>query len=1130
MSRFIAVLRIVFSRSMGNRRLLATVVVGIVFAAALMSSVAIYSDAIRDLGLKHALATEEKLGINVEILSSNQPVEPSLYNDRVERTASLLDRDAGDILDEVVRYGRTDTFFLTRPGGEVDRDDELRPRSHFQFYADLESHVTVIQGQFAGPDSSAAAGQPPALEVMVGAEAAEALGVEVGDTYAMHPFWKPDADPVMVMVVGIVEPIDPQEEFWFGAGEEGRFVITTTSWPTYAFFVDERAVTGPLVTYLPDLRGTFWTYGLVDLGAINSRNASQVESRLRALVADLRAGIIRTSVSTDLPGTIATYEEKLFFTRVPLFALMVQIVGIVLYYLVMVSNMLVERQVGEIALLKSRGASTGQIMAVYTIEGLILCAIGLLLGPPLAGIAISLLGATPAFSDLSGGSTLDVNYSSWAYGFALLGVLLALVALLVPAFRATRHSIVHYKQGLARPPQQPAFLRYYLDLALIVVAAFAFYQLRQRGSLVTDRLFGDLSADPFLLITPTLFMLMIALVFLRLFPVVLRVASWAGRGLNGATIPLGLFHLVRSPLHYSRLILLLLLATAVGMFAAGFRATLEQSYEDRAAYEAGAPARIVYSRGEVAPEQFQRSMSIRLGTENVTPVARLGASYSDISTFTFVNAELLGVVPGEFEDVAYWRNDFADESLGELMSRLVLDEEEQGRPPAVGVIPAGVGFAGLWAQVPDAVLLGDTRLGFRLADSRGAFWDYALRPAGPPDAAGWQFYFAPLDDPILTEAAPDLSEELQLDAIYIRMAGLSPTETPHVVLVDELTVGNSAPAEDGSGFAQGQLVESFADTAEYVTISGISIRRDPAVVTRNEGGRGDEYALRMEFTIADQGLQLFGFRPRSGAETLPVIASKSFLADTGFEIGDDALMYINRQYVAVTFVGDVDYFPTWDPAARNQLLVANLDTLQTIAARLPLLATGAYPKEAWVGDVTGVTFDVERLRLGAGLNPEIVLTEALRLEAASDPLIAASWEGILFISFASVLLLTALGFVVYSFLTAQARSLEFAILRTMGFSTRQIFGLVSFEQIFVIVAGAVVGTLLGMPLSGLMIDFMGVTERGEEVLPPIVTQVSWSTVLTVYSLLAVVFVATIVALALLYSRLSVHRALRMGEL
>ncbi len=74
------------------------------------------------------------------------------------------------------------------------------------------------------------------------------------------------------------------------------------------------------------------------------------------------------------------------------------------------------------------------------------------------------------------------------------------------------------------------------------------------------------------------------------------------------------------------------------------------------------------------------------------------------------------------------------------------------------------------------------------------------------------------------------------------------------------------------------------------------------------------------------------------------------------------------------------------------------------------------------------------------------------------------------------------------------------------------------------------GTLLGMPLGRLMIGYMGVTETGEDILPPLVSQVSWAAVLTVYGLLAIVFVATIAALAALYSRLAVHRALRMGDL
>jgi len=129
-----------------------------------------------------------------------------------------------------------------------------------------------------------------------------------------------------------------------------------------------------------------------------------------------------------------------------------------------------------------------------------------------------------------------------------------------------------------------------------------------------------------------------------------------------------------------------------------------------------------------------------------------------------------------------------------------------------------------------------------------------------------------------------------------------------------------------------------------------------------------------------------------------------------------------------------------------------------------------------------------------------------------------------------VLLLTALGFVVYSYLSAQTRTLEFAVLRTMGLSGGQIVALVGFEQAFVIVAGAAAGTLLGLPLGRLMLGYLGITETGAKVLPPFVSEVSWRTVAVADGLLALVFVATIAALALLYGRLAVHRALRMGEL
>jgi ABC-type antimicrobial peptide transport system permease subunit len=146
-----------------------------------------------------------------------------------------------------------------------------------------------------------------------------------------------------------------------------------------------------------------------------------------------------------------------------------------------------------------------------------------------------------------------------------------------------------------------------------------------------------------------------------------------------------------------------------------------------------------------------------------------------------------------------------------------------------------------------------------------------------------------------------------------------------------------------------------------------------------------------------------------------------------------------------------------------------------------------------------------------------------------DPLVAAGWEGILFISFAAILILSAIGFLIYSYLTAQRRTLEFAVLRTMGFSKRQIAAVVGFEQVFVIGLGMVAGTLMGMRLGSLMIRYMGLTETGDEVLPPMQLQISWFTVGTAWLVLGLVFLVTIGAVVLLYSRLALHRVLRIGE-
>lgn len=1120
MARLAPLLRIAARRGLASWRLLATVAFGAILAAALMSSVVLYSDAVRDLGLSFTLRQEAALDLDPRVVANSQPGEPTLHAQRRETTVSLLRRHAGPLIEGMGFFGRSSTFFLTPPGQPVREDDELRPRAHFLFFSDFAGRVTLVEGAApALPPPYRAGGGAPRLEAWMGAEAARGLGARPGDVFELHPFWRDDAEPVTVVIAGLVEPNDAQARAWFG--NAGRLTVANTRWPTWPLVIDERAFVETIAPYLPSIDGSFQTIAFIDRERVHSRNAEGVEGSLRALERAVATRLELSVVESSLADTIADYRDKLFFTRLPLFALMLLIAGIALYYLVLVSTMLVERRAGEIALLKSRGASSRQVLAVSLIEGLALAALATGLGPPLAALAIRLLGPTPPFSALSQGELLRVSLTAEAFGMALLGAVLALAALLWPAWRASRSTVVHHKQGLARPARQPLFLRYYLDLALVGAGAFLFYQLRQRGSLVTERLFGDLSADPLLLVSPALFMLMIALLFLRLFPLLLRAASWALRGLGGATVALGLWRMARSPLHHSRLILLLLLATSVGMFAAGFRATLDRSFADRAAYEAGAAGRIAGVRepAGASPQELTAAIEAIDGLDGAVAATRLDAAWVPEARRS-VPAELLGAGDG-FADAAFWRGDFGGD-LPDMLARLRPDAAE---PPAVAAaLPAGTRALGVWARVslpPEAA-----RPGLRLRDGGGLLYEYVFPPAAAAEGAdGWRLYVVDLARPASPrDRAPDLAGTLELESVFLGVRRFAAAPGRVTALLDAVLAWPAGAAREDA-----VTVESFDSLERYESITGASGAAETAIARARVGRDGGGHAARIAFTYDGFTAGAVGLRLRRPAEPLPVLASRSFLDATGLGEGDAFPLRVNRQVIEGRVAGSFALFPGFWPGPREHLLVADLEALRESARGVPRQAGGVTANEVWLARVEGAPLGVEWLA-ERGVRASAVWDRAAILaRESSDPLVAASWEGILFLSFGAVLLLTALGFAVFSWLAAQTRSLEFAILRTMGFSGRQVAGLVAFEQLFVIVAGMAAGAALGFPLGRLMIGALALTEDGADVVPPLLSQVSWEAVLTVYGLLALALALTAAALARLYARLALHRALRIGE-
>ncbi len=1130
---FLSILPVVARRVVANGRLLAAVVVGAVLAAALMSTTAIYPDAIRDLGLSFALRDRGPIENDLLIRATSHPSPQEQYT----RSRDFIDSSVSQALGALVRghtwTGRSSTFFPTSPGAAVPQD-EGRPRSHLQFVTDLQDHVRVVEGRM--PEAVPAGSGTPRIEAALSATVAGQASVRVGDRLDLHPFWRPDAVPVQVEVVGLIEPNDLSEEYWLG--QTDFFELPAGRWTTLPLFVPEETFFA-VTAYLPTMTSDFSSFIYVDTGRIDASNADNVRTSIDSLERRLSSNVERSSIATDLPEVLGSFKEKLFFTRIPLLVLVLQVSGIVLYYLFMVSTMLVERQSGEIALLKSRGATTAQVMQIYAVEGAMIVIAALVVGPPLAAGVVSLLGKTPPFHDLSGGSYLEVHLSAAAYGWALSGAVLALAALLWPAYQATRRTVVQYKSASSRPPKESPFTRYYLDLAFVGAAGILFLQLNRRGSLVTEKLFGEQTADPILLLTPAFFILTVGIFFLRLFPLVLRIVAWAVARAQGAAIIVGMWQLVRNPVHYSRLVLLLMLATAVGMFAASFGSTLDRSYEDRAQYEAGAPLRVTQTRKVEAPgpAAVPGVFTDRFGVEAVSSVLRLDGSLG--GQFDRTNAQILAIEPGTFDRVAYFRGDFSDRSFESLLSSLGEEGESQPGVP----LPEDARWLGLWVNPTE--LRGRVAFEARVIDANGRYLTYTLGTDGGEEyLPGWSFVVADLTRPVTTlaayfENAPPKAP-LVLQAVSVRFISRASVFTGAYQVDDLQTSAASAlpgplattrvvndATRSFAGLPSARVVTDFENIDAWETLQGIV--QDPLPdrlrqVASPAGGR----AMEVSWTPVAGQPSTHGFRVRGESGPVAVLASESFVRKSGVGTGKTARLYVNSAYVDIEVKGTFSWFPTLGDTNEKPALVANVSRLEAAINAVPR-SQPAYRDEFWLLPGPETRARVDQALTEGRLAAKVVSYDDIRSAQQRDPLVAAGWQGILFISFAAILLLSAIGFLIYSYLTAQKRTLEFAVLRTMGFSRGQIAAVVGFEQVFVIGLGMVAGTLLGMRLGRLMVRYTDVTETGSDVIPPMLLHVNWTTVASAWAILAAAFLVTIAVVVLLYSRLALYRVLRIGE-
>ena len=380
MESFGAVLGFVLRRMRDSWRLQIVIAVGILVAAVLMSSTTIYTRAVSDLSLTVSLREDLSERRQMFTFLNGLPMAGGPNESARGYAEESISERFGEIETQRLRFRTTVPTLIDLPlrPGQV-----IPTTTYFAALDDAEENVELLDGRFPEPPVLSGQGwlEGP-IEVAMTQRSASAYGVNVGSEWQVvdgfdecdrepdpppggpPPPPRPPCEPTMavtryipVVVTGIVGPDNTDSAYWKRVPREITFGVYSGPprpqtvpliIPSQTFDIElPRVMSGYLVN-------TMWISEL-DTDRLNVAILDGTRESFDLLREDLRS--IDGAVRSPIEPRLESFVKDLNFTQVPILMLLAQVVGIALFYVVIVSGVQVAQRREELFSMRSRGAS-----------------------------------------------------------------------------------------------------------------------------------------------------------------------------------------------------------------------------------------------------------------------------------------------------------------------------------------------------------------------------------------------------------------------------------------------------------------------------------------------------------------------------------------------------------------------------------------------------------------------------------------------------------------------------------------------------------------------------------------------------------------------------------------------------
>ena len=794
----------------------------------------------------------------------------------------------------------------------------------------------------------------------------------------------------------------------------------------------------------------------------------------------------QASVLTQLDSVAENTKKEMNFVSAPVLVIFSLLVVFSSILLIMFSYLINQQRREEVNYLVLRGASRIGIIRYFFLEWIFLGFPVIILAPILSNFILKLVISTFVDNQSLGQNWLQPEFNWSSYIISLITVL-STIAISFFIYLSLNAQLINSKKiFLIVNKNSPNFFsKYFLDIFFAIAAILTFFEFKVRVS-TYDPSGEDLSTFVFFIL-PLALMTFLSLLFVRLFPILLKLISLFGK-FSVVSIYLSSKRLTNNSGWYLWLFLVVSVGITAFMIISGTQSSLEKSKKEKSSFITVSDFRVTAS----SPFGIEREAIENLeALEGVNVVGRMSNLIGNIGTTgSGVDAQLLAS-DKNLIDIAWTREDFFDLPKQEIFSK--------------------------WSQEDfvDGILINDN------------INEIEIKSHSDMDRED-SFLWAVIKGSDGRISALSLGG-IKSEKWSVNKVELKNIKTPaHIVgieIFEPSSEDNSQPfVLNFSSIAlkdkDNDLISEykFSDNLEWMALP-TSEGFDTKIVFEKDSitlnlGSGSTKGIR-------------GIFLSSNKNGLPVVVNEKFLEESGKSVGDNFIFYASGSYIPMVIENKINYFPGSSDDYDALILMdfnllknyMELTKLQSFKPNELVIETNSELHNS-VAEYLDSNFALSTIR-----NKFLIEEKSLVTQIA-----VASWSGISIIALWTFLFLICLGsFGFYLANEIEAVS-ENAIGGALGISTSSKFIMTYYEYGIVVLAGILSGVISGISISRILNKLVMSLDESTQTNFPETLIISWVNVIYLVSSILILYIASSFLFSLITTRTNISEEIKKESL